>query len=203
MTGPETSSDRILTIPNLVSFIRLLGVGVFWWVLLVPENIGAAAWLIFIIGWTDWIDGYLARRLNQVSELGKALDPIADRLMIVSAVVGGLIVGVVPGWIGIPLLIREAIMAIVALVLVSKGGGTLPVRKMGKWATFIIYGSIPSFYLAGAGFMSGLFLTLGWISGVIGLVLYWYVMVQYIGDARKRLSGVESPSNNRKADEEN
>lgn len=203
MTGPESTSNRVLTIPNLVTFIRLLGVGVFWWVLLVPENIVLAAWLIFIIGWTDWIDGYLARRLNQVSELGKALDPIADRLMIVSAVVGGLIVGVVPGWIGIPLLLREAIMAIVALALVARGAGTLPVRKFGKWATFIIYGAIPSFYLAGADFFEAFFLPLAWVFGVIGLTLYWYVMFQYIGDARQRLSRVESPSTARSGNEEN
>ncbi|MEX1092969.1 MAG: CDP-alcohol phosphatidyltransferase family protein, partial [Acidimicrobiia bacterium] len=92
----RTASDRILTLPNAVSFARLLGVGVFWWVLVVDDNIALAAWLIFIIGWTDWIDGYLARKLDQVTKLGKALDPVADRLMIVSAVVGGLVVGVVP-----------------------------------------------------------------------------------------------------------
>lgn len=203
MTGPETVSNRVLTIPNLVSFVRLIGVGVFWWVILVEENIGLAAWLIFLIGWTDWIDGYLARKLNQVSELGKALDPIADRLMIVSAVVGGLIVGVVPGWIGIPLLIREAIMVVVALVLVARGGRTLPVRKLGKWATFIIYGAIPSFYLAGADVLPDLFLPLAWISGAIGLGLYWFVMFQYIGDARERLSGLESPSTQASGIEEN
>ena len=92
----EPNSDRILTIPNLVSFARLLGVGWFWWALVAQDDIVLAAWLIFFIGWTDWIDGYLARRLNQVSELGKILDPVADRLMIISAVVGGLVVGVVP-----------------------------------------------------------------------------------------------------------
>jgi cardiolipin synthase len=203
VTAPETTSNRVLTIPNLVSFVRLIGVGVFWWVILVEENIVAAAWLIFLVGWTDWIDGYLARKLNQVSELGKALDPIADRLMIVSAVLGGMIVEVVPLWIGIPLLLREAIMAVVALVLVSRGGGTLPVRDMGKLATFVIYGSIPAFYLAGADFWADFFLPLAWVSGVIGLALYWVVLIQYIGDARVRLSGLESPSNPGSGIEEN
>ncbi len=203
MTRPETTSNRVLTVPNLVSFIRLIGVGVFWWVILVEENIVAAAWLIFLVGWTDWIDGYLARKLNQVSELGKALDPIADRLMIVSAVLGGMIIDVVPLGIGIPLLLREAIMAVVALVLVSRGGGTLPVRDMGKLATFIIYGSIPAFYLAGADFWADFFLPLAWVSGVIGLALYWVVLFQYIGDANVRLSGLESPSNPGSGIEEN
>ena len=66
----DAGSSRILTIPNVVSFIRLLGIPVFWWALLARDDVALAAWLVFLIGWTDWIDGYLARRLNQVSELG-------------------------------------------------------------------------------------------------------------------------------------
>lgn len=189
-----TASNRILTIPNVVSFIRLLGVGVFWWALLVQNDVGLSAWLIFAIGWTDWIDGYLARKLNQVSELGKILDPVADRLMIVSAVLGGLIVGVVPLLIGVPLLLREVIMAFVTLRLAARGGGTLPVRRWGKLATFSLYGAIPAFYLAAAGFLETVMLLLAWVFGVIGLVLYYLVMFQYIGDSRIRLGGLESPS---------
>ncbi len=189
-----TASNRILTIPNLVSFIRLLGVGVFWWALLVQDDVGLSAWLIFAIGWTDWIDGYLARKLNQVSELGKILDPVADRLMIVSAVFGGLIVGVVPLLIGVPLLLREVIMAFLTLRLAARGGGTLPVRRWGKLATFSLYGAIPAFYLSAAGFLETVMLLLGWVFGVIGLVLYYLVMFQYIGDSRIRLGGLESPS---------
>lgn len=190
-----TSSNRILTVPNLVSFIRLLGVGVFWWALLVADNIGLSAWLIFAIGWTDWIDGYLARKLNQVSELGKILDPVADRLMIVSAVVGGLIVGVVPAIIGIPLLVREAIMGVVTSYLSVRGGGTLPVRYWGKLATFSLYGAIPAFYLGAAGFVTGVTFFLAWVFSVLGIILYYLVMFQYVGDARRRLIGLESLSN--------
>lgn len=194
MNSPEVVSKRVVTIPNLVSFVRLIGVGVFWYVLLVDENVALAAWLVFLVGWTDWIDGYLARKLNQVSELGKVLDPIADRLLIISAVVGGLIVGVVPPLIGIPLLVREIIMGVVALILFVRGAGTLPVRYLGKLSTFIIYGSIPAFYLAGADFYAGFFLPIAWISGVIGLVLYVIVMFQYMGDASRRLAALESQS---------
>jgi cardiolipin synthase len=186
------TDDRILTVPNLVTFVRLIGVGVFWWVLLVPEDLVLAAWFIFGIGWTDWIDGYLARRLNQVSRLGKALDPVADRLLIFSALVGGLIVGVVPAVIGWPLLAREVVMALVALTLVSKGLGTLEVRYLGKIATFLIYGSIPAFYLASADVLRSLMAPAAWISGVIGLALYWYTAALYVGDARRLMAGLES-----------
>jgi cardiolipin synthase (CMP-forming) len=187
-----TASNRILTIPNAVSFARLLGVGVFWWVLVVDNNIALAAWLIFIIGWTDWIDGYLARKLDQVTKLGQALDPVADRLMIVSAVIGGLIVGVVPAAIALPLLLREVLMGALTGYLALSGGGTLAVRYLGKVATFALYGAIPAFYLAAAGFLEGLMLVLAWFFGFLGLILYWYVLVEYVGDVRSALRRVES-----------
>lgn len=187
-----TPSDRILTVPNAVSFARLLGIGVFWWVLIVDDNIALAAWLIFIIGWTDWIDGYLARKLDQVTKLGKALDPVADRLMIVSAVVGGLITGVVPAIIAIPLLVREALMGVLTGYLAVRGGGTLEVRYLGKVATFALYGAIPAFYLAAAGFLEGLMFVLAWFFGLLGLFLYWYVLVEYVRDVRTALPDVES-----------
>ncbi len=185
------SSNRVITIPNLVSFVRLIGVGVFWWFLL-NERILAAAWLVFAVGWTDWLDGYLARRLNQVSKLGAVLDPVADRVMIVSAVVGGLIVGVIPLWIGIPLLAREVLMGWVTLRLVMGGHGVLEVRYIGKLATFILYGAIPAFYLAGAGVLPDLMTPVGWITGTVGLVLYWYVAFLYIRDARNGVAGLKS-----------
>jgi cardiolipin synthase (CMP-forming) len=185
-------SKRILTVPNLVSFVRLLGIPLFWWVLLVDDNVALAAWLIFIIGWTDWIDGYLARRLGQVSELGKILDPVADRLMIGSAVIGGLMAGVLPAWFGWGLIAREALVGAVALNLAARGGGTVEVRFMGKAATFALYGAIPAFYLAAAGFLEGLMWPVAWFLGIIGLVLYWYVAFLYIGDSRATLAALES-----------
>lgn len=191
----EQVSDRILTIPNIVSFLRLAGVPLFWWVLLVDDNVALAAWIIFIIGWTDWVDGYLARRLNQVSKLGKTLDPVADRLMIGSAIVGGLIAGVLPGVIGWPLIIREVFMAVLTLFLAARGAGVLDVRYVGKQATFALYGAIPAFYLAEAGFLTPLMEPVAWCFGVIGVCLYWFATIPYIGDARVALRQLESAPN--------
>ena len=154
----------------------------------------SAAWLVFTIGWTDWIDGYLARRLNQVSELGKVLDPVADRLMIASAVIGGLIVGVVPVVVGVLLIVREVLVGLLALYLAARGGGTIEVRYYGKLATFLLYGAIPGFYLAAAGFLEWLLLPAAWVAAVIGLALYWYVALLYWGDARRRLAALKSPT---------
>lgn len=186
-------SNRILTIPNLVSFIRILGIPVFWWALLVEDDLVLAAWLVFAIGWTDWIDGYLARRLNQVSELGKALDPIADRLLIASALIGGLIVGVLPLWFGWGLIAREVIVGIMALTLAARGGGTIEVRYFGKVATFLLYGAVPAFYLAEAGVAEWLMWPAAYLNGVIGILLYWYVAFLYIGDSRDKLAALKSP----------
>ena len=86
----------MLTIPNLISVIRLGLIPVFLWLLLARDNPFAAGWLLGGIAATDWVDGYLARRLDQVSEVGKFLDPLADRIAIIAAVIGGLISGYLP-----------------------------------------------------------------------------------------------------------
>lgn len=188
------SESRIFTIPNLISFARLAAVPPFWWLLLVEDRVAMAAGLVFIVGWTDWIDGYLARRLHQVSRLGTLLDPIADRLMIASALIGGLIAGVLTAAFAVPLLIREVIMALVTVVLAIRGAEPLQVRRQGKVATFFLYAAIPSFYVAATGFLEALFLPLGWATGSIGLLLYWVVLWQYLGDARLAIRRLESPS---------
>ncbi len=185
-------TDRILTIPNAISFVRLAMVPVFWWLVLSAEEIGIATVLLIVVSWTDWVDGYLARRLDQVTKLGKSLDPIADRLMIASAVLAGLISGIIPAWVGYPLLLREAYMALLTFGLVRRRQGTLEVRYLGKVATFLIYGAIQSFYIAAVPFARAIFLPLAWVSAAAGLVLYWITAIQYTGDARRVMREVES-----------
>lgn len=177
-----------LTIPNAVSFARLLAVPYFWYVLLVQDNVGLAALLIFVIGSTDWVDGYLARKLDQVSKVGVFLDPLADRAMIASAIIAGMIAGVLPPIIGIPLILREVGVGLGALLFTGKGG-TIDVRYIGKASTFLLYGAIPSFYLAAADILPELFAPPAWIAGVVGLVLYYWVAVLYLGDLRKTATG--------------
>lgn len=189
---PPTIRHAWLTVPNLVSGVRILAIPYFWYVLIGEDRVGLAAALIFLIGSTDWIDGYLARRLNQVSELGKLLDPLADRLMIASALVAGLVAGVLPGVIGWPLLAREVLVGIGTLMLAGRGLGKLEVRWLGKAATFALYGAIPSFYLISAGVVPWLFGPPAWIAGVVGLLLYWYVGWQYLSDIWARLRSVKS-----------
>lgn len=191
----ERVSDKILTIPNLVSFIRLAAIPVFWWLLLGEDNVAAATILFALVATTDWIDGYLARRLGQVSKLGKALDPIADRVMIASAVVAGLVAAIVPTWVGILLIAREVYMAIVTLFLVVRGAGTLEVRWLGKLATFLVYSSIGWFYFAAIPFLEVILLPAAWIAAIAGLALYWLTAFQYTGDALATVRELESTTN--------
>ena len=183
--------NAVLTIPNLISFIRLLAVPVFVWLLVWEENFLWAAVLLFAIGVTDWVDGWLARRLGQVSELGKALDPVADRLAVFATVVGGWIVGVIPPVLAAALVLRELVMAAATVLLTVRKGERVAVRQLGKWATFLLYGGIPAFYLAAVeSFPAGLrtFFEVGaWIFCVVGIVLYYAVAFQYLKEIGSRL----------------
>jgi cardiolipin synthase len=178
----------MLTIPNLISFLRLLLVPVFLWLLLWRDNPAGAGWLLGVIGATDWIDGYLARRLDQVSELGKLLDPLADRLAVAAALVGGLISGDLPRWFAVPVIVREILISVGALVLALRVRGKMAVRRLGKLATLLIYAALGGF-LVGNGTPLDPFVWLGWIFGIPGLVLYYVVGVQYLGDARRTMAG--------------
>lgn len=180
--------DRIWTVPNAVSFLRLATIPYFWFVLLGQNRIGFAALLMFLIGGTDWVDGFLARRLGQESKFGAMLDPLADRLMIVSALSAGWIAGVLPAVIALGLLLREAAVAGGAAYLASRGGGTLTVRYLGKVATFLVYGAIPSFYLTAAGIVTWVFAPAAWIAGALGLFLYWWVAADYARDIQHALA---------------
>lgn len=188
-------SDRIFTIPNLISFVRLFAIPVFWWLVLGADELAAATILYALVATTDWVDGYLARRLDQVTRLGKALDPVADRLMIASAIVVGLLAGIVPVVIGLALIVREIYMAVVTLALVAKRRTTLAVSKLGKLATFIVYSSIGWFYMAEIPFLEVLTRPLAWTAGIAGLFLYWVTAIQYTGDALRTFSELESKTN--------
>lgn len=177
----STYARLVLTIPNLVSFARLLLIPYFWWVLLADERVGLAAALIFIIGTTDWVDGYLARRLDQMSRLGALLDPVADRLMIASALIAGLIAGVLPVWFGVLTIIREALVSLVSVIAYLQGRNP-EVTSAGKVATFLIYGAVPCFYLTTAEIAPWLFGPPAWVCAVLGLVIYWYAAYQYVAD---------------------
>ncbi len=182
----------IFTIPNVISATRIAAVPWFLWLLLGADDPAFAGWVLVVIGSTDWVDGFLARRLNQVSELGKMLDPVADRLAIVAALVGGWIAGVVPWWVALALLTREVAVGLMTLYLATRTSRRLEVRYLGKIATWAVYGGVASFYIyAGTGWE--FFRWWSWLYTIPGLTLYYWVTLEYVGDARALLRREEPP----------
>jgi cardiolipin synthase len=186
--APNVASDRIWTIPNVISFIRLLGVPVFLYLLLGPQHDVAAVIVLTVGGTTDWVDGYVARRMNSVSRLGELLDPFADRLYILATLVGFTLRGIVPWWLTAALLLREAVLAVVLLVLRRHGYGPPPVHYVGKTGTFVLLGAFPVLLLAAAvPSIEEVAEPIGWGLAWWALGLYWAAAVLYIAQARAML----------------
>ena len=141
-------SDRILTVPNVLSFARLLGVPVFLWLLLGPQWDVAAIAVLMVAGITDYLDGALARRLGQTSKLGVLLDPLADRLYIISTMVAFVLRDVIPLWLAVLILGRDLILALCLPVLRHYGYPPLQVHYLGKAATFNLLYAFPLLLLA-------------------------------------------------------
>lgn len=132
-------SNRIMTIPNIISAVRIALIPLFAWALSTGSNDWLALVLIFIIGSSDWVDGYVARRTGQISKLGKLLDPVADRAAIVVLLIALTMKGTVPFLIAASILLRDLIVTLVFPVLEAKGFPRLPVNRMGKLATALIF----------------------------------------------------------------
>ena len=177
----------MFTIPNLISLLRLALIPVFLWLLFGKDDPAGAGWVFFVIAWSDWIDGYLARRLNQVSELGKLLDPLADRIAVFVAVVAGWVAGVLEPWFAGGVLVREAIVGVMAIVMFVRGGGQIAVRYLGKVATFMVYSAVTWFYFV-AGWGYRWLELLAFTVGTIGLALYYWVLLDYGRDMRAKLA---------------
>ncbi len=187
--GP--GEDRILTVPNVVTTVRLLCIPVFLWLLLRgPGHRGwyPAALLLGALGVTDGVDGFIARRFRQVSALGKVLDPIADRLLLGVASVSIIVLGAVPLWVGLAALVRESLVALGFLIVASLGGRRMDVAWAGKAGTFGLMAALPLFLGGHANDdWHRIAETLAWICAVPGLLLGWYAVFTYVPKARVAL----------------
>lgn len=191
---PPGEVDRILTIPNLVTLIRLCTLPVFLWTLFGLDDRHVAAWVLLAIGATDWVDGYLARRLGQVSEFGKVLDPVADRLLFFVGVGAILIDGSVPGWVAVLVLVREVTISGATLALAAMGARRVDVTWVGKAATFALMGAFPAFLASNADTrFAGWYEALAWSVTVPGLVLSYYALAAYLPLARAALRDGRAP----------
>ena len=119
--GSEAGLNRILTAPNLITMMRLLCIPVFLWLLFGAHRQIAAAVLLAVLGATDWVDGFVARRYHQVSTLGKVLDPMADRILVGTAVISVMVYGAVPLWFGLATIAREVLVSAMVVLLAGLG----------------------------------------------------------------------------------
>ena len=185
----EQGEDRILTVPNVVTVVRLLCVPVFLWLLFDQHERAAAAFLLGALGATDFVDGYVARHFHQVSTVGKVLDPLADRILLMVGVSAILVDGSVPPPVAWATLVREVLVAGAFLVLAALGARRIDVQWAGKAGTFGLMFAFPLFLIGhddGFVFHNAAEL-LAWCCAIPALVLAWYAAITYVPIARRAL----------------
>lgn len=187
-------SDRLLTLPNVLSAARLLGVPLFLWLVL-TERDGWAIAVLMVSGVTDWLDGKIARSWNQASRLGALLDPAADRLYILATLVGLTVRDVVPLWLTLGLVGRDVVLALFLPVLRRYGYGPLPVHFLGKAATFNLLAGFPLLLLGqGDGLVAQVSHAFGWAFALWGTALYWWAGVLYLVQVRQVVTAARAES---------
>jgi cardiolipin synthase len=188
VAGEQEVSGRILTIPNVISLLRLALVPVFAGLILRGED----AWALGVLalsGASDWLDGFIARRFDQVSRLGRVLDPAADRLFILVTLVALVWHDAIPLWLVVALVTRDVLLACLMPSLARQRYGPLPVHFAGKAATFALLYAFPLLLLAGwSGPVGTIATVLGWAFAWWGLGLYWFAAALYLIQARELLS---------------
>jgi cardiolipin synthase (CMP-forming) len=177
--------DRVLTIPNGISALRLAGVPLFLWLVLGPRSATADYWAVGVLmaaGISDWLDGKIARALNQASRLGQLLDPAADRLYIAATIVALAVRDVIPWWLVAVLALRELTVGAALAGLRRRAGfGTLQVSFVGKAATLCLLYAFPLLFLGDhPGWGGTLARILGWAFATWGTVLYWWAAMLYL-----------------------
>jgi cardiolipin synthase len=186
---PDELSSRILTIPNALSVLRLIGVPVFL-ALIFTEHDGWALLVLMVAGFTDYLDGKLARRFGQESRLGQLLDPAADRLYILATLVGLTARDIIPLWLTGAIVARELCMGVVLAVSRRFGHATLPVHFLGKAATFNLLYAFPLLLLGdGDSRLAGLADVFGWAFAIWGVALYWWSAALYALQVRRLAVG--------------
>jgi cardiolipin synthase (CMP-forming) len=185
----QGGEDRILTAANVVTAARLACVPVFCWLLFGARLQTAAALLLAVLGVTDWVDGQLARRLHQVSTVGKVLDPAADRILVGTAVIAVMVHGAVPLWFGLLTIVREVLVSGTVVVLAALGARRIDVLWIGKAGTFGLMVAYPGFLIShGTAGWQVPFHDAAWVAGGVGLVLAWIAALAYLVPARKALA---------------
>lgn len=174
------ASSRIVTIPNVLSLVRLIFIPVFLW-LLGTQQYGWALLVIVVSSVTDYVDGWIARRFNQISRIGQLLDPAVDRLFIFSSLIGLAWFGFLPWWLVLVIVARDVALLVLGVVLANIGYGPLPVHHLGKVATFALLFALPTIVLgAAAPAVEPFSAPVGWALALWGAFLYWWAGAIYL-----------------------
>jgi cardiolipin synthase len=188
-TQGDRGSDRILTIPNLLSLVRILAIPAFV-ALIVDRDTTFTGLIVFaVVVATDWIDGAVARATGQVSELGKVLDPVADRLAVAAGLIALAVRGAFPWWATALILARDVVLLIVGLWLLAARRVRIEVRYVGKVGTFTTVVAIGCVAWGTLGYaLEHAFLAVGWIAFAVAIVEAYVAAAFYAGDVRRTLA---------------
>lgn len=189
MAAEEGLFSRVWTVPNLISLVRLGCAPLVWWLLFGADAPWSAAVLLGVLGASDWVDGWIARRFDQGSELGKVLDPTADRILLLTGVLALLVDGSVPVWYGVLVLAREVVIAVVTVSLAVAGARRIDVLWAGKAGTLATMFSLPAFLAAAItdGWVHDLCLLVAYAFAVPALALSYFAAARYVPEARRAL----------------
>jgi cardiolipin synthase len=183
------AGSRILTVPNALSFLRILLIPVFVALIVDPDTTLLGILLFAFVAATDWVDGFAARRLGQVTELGKILDPTADRLAIAAGLIALAVRGAFPWWAAALILVRDVAVFLVGAFALSRRKIRIDVRAIGKVATFSLMASIVWISWGNLGYgLADAALAVGWLAFGVGIVEYYIAAAMYVGDLRRALA---------------
>ena len=171
----------MLSVPNFITLARLCVLPLFLYLLFAKDQRSGAALLLGVLGMTDWVDGWFARKFNQVSPFGAVFDPTVDRVLFVVSSISVLIDGAVPRWFCIAILVRELVVGAMMVGATLMGMERFPVSNNGKWYTFLLMMAVPFLLLAESSHITADFgLVVGWLCAVPGLALSYYTAVMYV-----------------------
>lgn len=178
----------MVSVPNFITLARLCVLPVFLYLLFAKEERAGAALLLGVLGMTDWVDGWCARKFNQVSAFGAVFDPTVDRVLFVVSAISVLIDGAVPRWLCIAILVREVIVGVMMVGATVMGMERFPVSNNGKWYTFLLMMAVPLLLLGGSTHVTAdPARIVGWLCAIPGLALSYYTAVSYVPIVRSNL----------------
>jgi cardiolipin synthase len=184
--GTPSASSSVLTVPNLISAVRILAIPPVVWLIVRPQTTSVGIFILAVVLATDWVDGLVARRTGQVSELGRILDPLADRLVLAAGLIALMVRGALPVWAGSLVLARDAVVVAVGAVVLVRRRLRIDVRFLGKLATASLMAGVVGISWGNLAMPLGdVALAVGWVAFTVGLVEAYAAAGFYLRDVRR------------------